>query len=157
VTTFVLGTKADKYFKIVKINLEKELRKEIQKKGKEAGAAGPTRLPFGPLSRAGQLPLPSLARGRARLVPPGAGHVAAVRRRRGRGRPADRLNMVGTPPRAPRRSTLSPPCSLSFSARERSSSNRRGAIAGQAPPLAAGRVSGPFSAPKPPSCSSSPR
>jgi len=32
VTTFVLGTKSEKGFKIVKINLEKELRKEMEKK-----------------------------------------------------------------------------------------------------------------------------
>ena len=34
-----------------------------------------------------------------------------------------------------------------------SSSDHRGAIVGRAPPLAAGRVGGPFSAPRPPQCS----
>jgi len=98
-----LGAKAEKGFKFDKMSLENYWRKEIQKKGKGAGAAGPTRLPFDPLSRAAQLPLPSPTRGRARLAPPGAGHVAAVRRRRGRDRLADRLIPVRTPPRAPRR------------------------------------------------------
>jgi len=35
VTTFVLGAKAEKGFEIVQMNLEKELRKEIQKKWKK--------------------------------------------------------------------------------------------------------------------------
>jgi len=102
VTTFVLGAKVEKGFKFVKMSLENCWRKEIQKKEKGVGAAGPTRLPFGPSSRAAQPPLPSPVRGRARLALPGAGHAAAVRRRRRRGRPADRLIPVGTPPRAPR-------------------------------------------------------
>ena len=73
-----------------------------KKQRKGAGAIVPTRLPFGPLSRAAQL-LPASPRARMRLLaPPGAGHVAAVRRRHGRGCPANRHNPVGTPPHAPR-------------------------------------------------------
>jgi len=126
-----LGAKAEKGFKFVKMSLENYWRKEIQKKrGKGAGAAGPTRLPFGPSSRAAQPPLPSPARGRARLAPPGAGHVAAVRRRRGRAARPTSLSRSGRHP-APPDAPFCPPRSLSFSARERSSSNNRcGAIAG---------------------------
>ena len=158
-TTLVLGAKAEKGFKFVKMSLEIYWRKEIQKKEKGGRRCWANPPPFRPIQPRSPAPLPSPARGRARLTPPGAGHVAAVRRRRGRGRPAERLNPVGRPPRAPRRSTLSPPRSLSFPDRERSSSSsdRRGAIAGRAPPLTAGRVSEPFSAPRPPSCSPSPR
>jgi len=35
VTSFVLGAKVEKGFEIVQMNLEKELRKEIQKKWKK--------------------------------------------------------------------------------------------------------------------------
>ena len=155
-TTFVLAAKAEKGFKIVKMSLANFGRKEIQKKEKRASLLGRT-ASLSTRSAARPSTTSSPARGRAHLAPPGAGHVAAVRRRRGRGRPVDRHKPVGTPPRAPKRPTLSPPRSLSFSARERSSSNCRGAIAGRAPPLAAGHVSEPFSTPRPPPCSSSPR
>jgi hypothetical protein len=94
--------------------------------------SGPPKRPFrrmimDPASQ----PQPVLAAG-ARFAPPDAGHVAAVRRRRGcsAGRPAY-PGRDGTPrPQAP---YCPLPLPLFFSARERSrsSSNHRGAVAGQ--------------------------
>ena len=87
--------------------------------------------PFRPAHPRGPLPQsPSPARGRARLAPPSAGHMAAVRRRRGRGRPADRHNPVGMPPRAPRPPPLCPLPTPSSSPLVRSNSR------GGAPPCA---------------------
>ena len=96
-----MGVRGENDFKLVQINLERMWRKEIQKKGKGQALLGQPRFPFGPASGPACLPLPlSPARG-ARLAPPGAGHVAAVRRRwTRRGRPPTPL--VGTPARAPR-------------------------------------------------------
>ena len=68
--------------------------KEIQKRGKGEGVAGPTCLPFGPLARAAQLSPSSPHADASCPSTPDAGHVAAVRRRRGRDRP--------TPPRSSR-------------------------------------------------------
>ena len=66
-----MGARGENDFKLVQMNLERIWRKEIQKKGKGAGAAGPTPLPFRPSERPG-LPPPSplsRARGRASLHP----------------------------------------------------------------------------------------
>ena len=156
ITSFVLGAKAEKGFKFVERSLENYWRKELKKR-RLAVLGQPASLSAHPAPRPG---LPSAL---PRADAPASLHPAAIRRRRGRAaRPTPvgtrRLIPVGTPPRAPRRAILSPLHSLSFSARERSSSsNRRGAIVGRAPPLAAGCVSGPFSAPRPPPCSPSPR
>ena len=145
---------------MVQMNLEKELRKEIQKKrkGGQALLGRPASLSAQP-SSAARPPLDSLPRADARLAPPDAGHVAAVRRRRGRpaGRPAypDR---DGTPrPQAPfclPRSTLS---SSSLARAAAAAATAAVPLPAEAPPLAACRASGPFSAPRPPLCSPSPR
>ena len=84
-----MGASGENDFKLVQMNLERIWRKEIQKKKKGTGAAGPTPLPFRPSERPGLLPLsPSLSRVRTRPAPLGTGHVAAVRRRwTRRGRP----------------------------------------------------------------------
>ena len=74
-------------------------------------------------SHAARFPLPSLPHADARLAPPGGGHMAAVRRRRGCAT-ADRLIPVGMASRAPRRHSVSPaPLSSSSPVRERSSRN----------------------------------
>ena len=127
--------------------------KEIQKKGKGAGAAGPTRLPFGPLARAAQLLPSSLRTGASRPSPPDTGHVAVVRRRRGRLAPTG-MTRSGRHPSTPSAPILC--VSPSFAHSRSRSKLRRGAIAGQAPPLDAGRFNGPSSAPSPPPCSPSP-
>jgi len=127
-TTFVLGAKPEKGFKLVKMSLAKQLRKEFQKK-RERGQAllgRPASLSAHSAAQPSS-PSPSPARGCARLAPPGAGHVAAVRRRRGRSRPTDRHNPVGTPPRAPRPPPLCPLPTPSYSPPARSS-NRGGAL-----------------------------
>ena len=72
---------------------------------------------------------------------------------------ADRLTPVGTAPRAPRRHSV-PSRSLSSSPLASATAAAVTAAAplpAEAPPLAAGRASGPFSAPRPPLCSPSPR
>jgi len=127
-----LGAKAEKGFKFVKMSLEKYWRKEIKKKKKGVSAAGPTRLPFGPAKPRGPVSPSPLPRADARQAPPGAGHVAAVCRRRGRAARPTGLPRSGRHP-APQDAILSPPAPSPFSARERSriSSNRRGAIASQ--------------------------
>jgi hypothetical protein len=52
-----LGARGENDFKLVQMNLERIWRKEIQKKKKGAGAAGPTPLPFRPSKRPGLPPL----------------------------------------------------------------------------------------------------
>jgi hypothetical protein len=52
-----LGARGENDFKLVQMNLERIWRKEIQKKEKGAGAAGPTPLPFRPSKRPGLPPL----------------------------------------------------------------------------------------------------
>ena len=72
------------------MNLEKNLRKEIQKKWKRGRRcwANPASLSAQRAARPAS-PSPSLPRARTRLVPASVGHVAAVRRRGARrGRPA---------------------------------------------------------------------
>ena len=54
-STFVLGAKSENIFNKSKCAWKIIWEKEIQKKGKRVGAAGPTRLPFGPLACAAQL------------------------------------------------------------------------------------------------------
>jgi hypothetical protein len=84
-----LGARGENDFKLVQMNLERIWRKEIQKKKRKGQALlGQPRFPFGPASDPACLPSPSPSRARTRLAPPGAGHVAAVRRRwTRRGRP----------------------------------------------------------------------
>ena len=71
-TTFVLGAKGEKGFKIVQMNLEKDLRKEFQKKKKkERGGARRPQPHFWPTSRSRPslpvlAPFPAPARGRPR-------------------------------------------------------------------------------------------
>ena len=105
----LLGARGQNDFNLVQKNLEKNLRKEIQKKnGEGAGAAGPTPPPFRPSERLGLLPPPPLSRacGRASSQPasatwrPYAGEERAA---------AGHLHpLVGTPARAPK--TFPPLC-----------------------------------------------
>jgi hypothetical protein len=112
------------------MNLEKNLRKEIQKKGKGAGAAGPTPPPFRPRSRPG-LPLPPpLFRART----PASSQLATATWRpyAGDGRAAAdgftwsvrRPGLPGHSIRYVARASLLPP-----SARERNRSRRSSAVA----------------------------
>jgi len=101
-----------------------EKRNSKKKKRGQALLGRPASLSAQP-SSAARPPLASLPRADARLAPPGAGHVAAVRRRRGRaaGQPAY-LGRDGAPrPQAP----FCPPTPLSLlPPRSRSSSSRSG-------------------------------
>ena len=111
------------------------MRKEIQKKGKGIGAAGPTRFPFGPAGQRSPLPLPSLPRARrpprsTRCWPRG-GRTPAL----DAPRPATSTTLVGTPPCAPRPLPLfchlPPPLSSSTPRKRSSSSSFAGAIAAE--------------------------
>jgi hypothetical protein len=123
-----LGARGENDFKLVQMNLERIWRKEIsKKKGKGAGAAGPTRLPSGPAGQRGPLPLPSLPRARR---PP----CSTRRRPRGGRTPAlDAPRPASNPPWSGRRRRLpghslhpvSPAPSFSFLLR----SNRAAAAA----------------------------
>jgi len=104
------------------------------------------RLPFGPLARAAQSPSSSLRTDAPASPTPTATTWQPYTSDVGP-RPLRPCLLVGTPPRSPRPpSILSPSLSLFFPTRERSSSSsRRGAIAGRAPPLIAGRFGRLFS------------
>ena len=101
------------------------MRKEIQKKWKRGPALlGQPRLPFGPASGTACLPLPSLPRTDARLVPASDGHVAAVRRRWARrGRPASPGRDADSSPQAAPLALSPAPLSLLPPLAQRSSSS----------------------------------
>ena len=105
---------------------------KFKKKRKGGRRCWADRLPFGPAKPRGPVSPSPLPCAGARLAPPDAGHVAAVRRRRGRaaGRPAYPGWDSPTRPQAP---FCLLPLPLFFSARERShsSSDHLGAIGGQ--------------------------
>ena len=97
---FLLLQPLKSYVKASKVLFKHFGEKKFKKKKRGLALLGrPASLSAQPDSAA-RFPSPlSPARG-ARLAPPGAGHVAAVRRHRGRAAP-DRLTPVGTAPRAP--------------------------------------------------------
>ena len=157
-----MGEKGGNDFEMVQMNLEKDLRKEIQKKWKRGQALmGQPRLPFGPDSGPACLPPPPLSRA---WTPASSQPASATwRPYAGDGRTAaDRLHLVGTPARAlrPLHSLCRPhlsPSSLHSRAQPQPYEICRSAIAGAAPLLTAGHSSAPTSTPKPLAHSSSSR
>jgi len=138
------------------MNLEKNLRKEIQKKMEKGQALpGQPRLPFGPASGPAYFPLPhSPARAAPALSQPAsatwrpyageeraaAGHLHPPWSGRRLGLPSHSIHSVA------RTSPLPPPSARAA----RPQQLRRSAIAGAAPLLTAGHSSAPNSTPKPP-------
>ena len=149
-----MGARGENDFKLVQMNLERIWRKEISKK-RERGQAllGRPASLLAQLGSAARSPSPlSRARG-ARLAPPGAGHVAAVRRRwTRRGRPPTPL--VGTPAQAPRPfRPFCPPRPPSPSSSARTAQQQpllRAPLPERAPPLVAGHTRASSSTPRAP-------
>ena len=149
----ILGEKGESEFR-------KNLRKEFQKK-RGTGAAGPTRLPFGPASSPACLPLPSLSRARCPPCPiprrPRGGRTPAL----GAPRPTTPSPWSGRRPAPPRplppfcRPRLLPPSSIRAHSRSSSSSAR--AIAGESPAVRRGRTRAPTSTSRTPAHSPSPQ
>ena len=107
-TTFVLGAKPEKGFKLVKISLEKYLRKEIQKMEKGKRGASRPRPRFWPVGRSrpcppARLPLPAPTPASTCGQPWRAG-----RARPPRGAHAPGWTHPGRPPSAPGRALSHP-------------------------------------------------
>ena len=147
---------------MTKMNLFKNLELVLicNSNSKGTGAAGPTRLPFGPAGQRGPLPLPSLPRARR---PP---RSTRRRLRGGRApaldapRPATPPPWSGRRPAPPDRSLHSVACLplslLPPRARAAAAAAPPAPLLEKAPPLAAGRNRAPTSTPRAPAHSPSP-